>query len=129
MGHINLEIPIALLRARAFLRPVTTTTTSLASITVCTPTVNAILGTFSMSLSKKRAFAKIVSYARVLMRVREVKDEPVRDKVTLACHSQKPEIPTWFIKSNMAVLANTREEQFYSSSFLDRSFVCLALPN
>ena len=67
---------MALLNARLFRKPVTTTTTSLLSSTVPTPTVSAILGTASMSLLKKRALARIVSYARVLTRVREARDEP-----------------------------------------------------
>ena len=68
--------PIALLNARLLRCPVTTTTTSLLSMTVATPTVRAIRGTAEMSLLKKRAFARMVSYARVLILVREVKDEP-----------------------------------------------------
>ena len=54
-------LPIALLRASDLRRPVTTTTTSLLSRTVATPTVRAIRGTAATSLLKKRAFARIVS--------------------------------------------------------------------
>ena len=69
--------------------------TSLASITVATPTVKAFVGTLFKSLSKNLAFAIIVSngknhrmngiiiidnriipFARVLIRVRETKLEP-----------------------------------------------------
>lgn len=50
--------------------------TSLASITVATPTVRAIFGTLDMSSSKNRAFAKIVSLANVLTRVRDTSDDP-----------------------------------------------------
>jgi hypothetical protein len=50
--------------------------TSRASITVPTPTVNADVGTFVISLSKKRAFAMIVSCANVFTRVRDTKLEP-----------------------------------------------------
>lgn len=71
-----MHVPIALLKAKLFLWPVTTTTTSLDSSTVPTPTVSAIRGTASISLLKKRALARMVSYARVLMRVREAREEP-----------------------------------------------------
>jgi hypothetical protein len=67
-----------LLSAKLFLNPVTTTTTSLDSNTVATPTVNAILGTLDKSFPKNRELAKIVSYASVLIRVREANDEPVK---------------------------------------------------
>lgn len=50
--------------------------TSLASITVPTPTVRACFGTLDMSLSKKRALAVMVSWFRVLTRVRDTKLEP-----------------------------------------------------
>lgn len=50
--------------------------TSLASITVPTPTVKAIVGTFARSFSKNRALATIVSFAKVLTRVRDTSDEP-----------------------------------------------------
>lgn len=73
-------------RARALWAPVITMMTSLASMTVPTPTVSAILGTSEMSLLKNRELAMMVSYAftsepfqereeftRVLMRVREVR--------------------------------------------------------
>ena len=50
--------------------------TSLASITVATPTVKAIVGTFEMSSSKNRALARIVSFAKVLTRVLDTSDEP-----------------------------------------------------
>lgn len=50
--------------------------TSLASITVPTPTVKAMVGTFRMSLLKKRAFAMIVSWANVLTLVLDTKLEP-----------------------------------------------------
>jgi hypothetical protein len=69
---------MALLNATLFCNPVTTTSTSLLSSTVPTPTVSAILGTASMSLLKKRALARIVSYARVLTSVREARDDPSR---------------------------------------------------
>ena len=52
------------------------TSTSRASMTVPTPTVSAILGTADMSEPKNRELARIVSYASVLMRVRDVSDEP-----------------------------------------------------
>ena len=67
---------MALLKAIAFLSPVTTTTTSLASRTVATPTVRAIRGTADISLLKKRALARIVSYARVLILVLDAREEP-----------------------------------------------------
>lgn len=72
----RLRSPMALLSASALRWPVTTTTTSRLSSTVATPTVSAMRGTAAMSLLKKRAFARIVSYASVLMRVREARDEP-----------------------------------------------------
>lgn len=50
--------------------------TSLASITVPTPTVRAIVGTLVMSLSKNRALATMVSFAKDLTRVLETNDEP-----------------------------------------------------
>ena len=50
--------------------------TSLASITVPTPTVSACLGTLLRSLSKNRAFATTVSLARVLRRVLDTSDDP-----------------------------------------------------
>ena len=70
---------MALLKARAFLCPVTTTTTSLESKTVATPTVRAIRGTAETLLLKNRAFARIVPYARVLILVRDARDDPGRD--------------------------------------------------
>lgn len=73
----QVNAPIALLKAKLFRWPVTTTTTSRDSSTVPTPTVSAIRGTAEMSLLKKRALARMVSYARVLMRVREEREEPV----------------------------------------------------
>lgn len=68
---------IALESASALRCPVTTTITSRDSSTVATPTVSAMRGTAAMSLLKKRAFARIVSYASVLMRVRDARDEPM----------------------------------------------------
>ncbi|MPC19799.1 hypothetical protein E2C01_012728 [Portunus trituberculatus] len=50
--------------------------TSLESMTVPTPTVRACLGTLDMSLSKKRALAVMVSWFKVLTRVRDTKLEP-----------------------------------------------------
>ena len=73
------SLPIALLRASALRSPVTTTTTSLLSRTVATPTVRAIRGTAVMSLLKKRAFTRIVSYARVLILVLDERDDPMQD--------------------------------------------------
>jgi len=70
------DLPMALLKARAFLCPVTITTISLDSKTVATPTVRAIRGTAETSLLKKRAFARIVPYARVLILVRDARDDP-----------------------------------------------------
>jgi hypothetical protein len=69
---------MALLRAKAFLKPVTMMTTSLLSKTVATPTVKAILGTAEISLLKNRALARMVSYASVLIRVLEASEEPLR---------------------------------------------------
>ena len=68
---------IALLKAKLFLKPITTTTTSLLSNTVPMPRVRAIFGAVSMSLLNKRALARILSYASVLTRVREARDDPV----------------------------------------------------
>ena len=45
-------------------------------MTVPTPTVRAIVGTLARSLSKNRALATMVSFARVLTRVRDTNDEP-----------------------------------------------------
>lgn len=50
--------------------------TSLASITVPTPTVRAIVGTFDKSPSKYLAFAKMVSIARVFNLVLDTKLDP-----------------------------------------------------
>lgn len=50
--------------------------TSFASMTVPTPTVRAMVGTFERSPSKNRALAMIVSFARVLSLVLEAKLEP-----------------------------------------------------
>ena len=47
--------------ASDFEMPVMMMSTSLASMTVATPTVRAFVGTFERSLSKKREFATIVS--------------------------------------------------------------------
>ena len=43
--------------------------------------VSAMRGTADMSSPKNRAFAGIVSYASVLMRVRERSDEPVQQRI------------------------------------------------
>ena len=69
---------MALLRAKAFLNPVTAMTTSLLSKTVATPTVKAMRGTAEISLLKNRALARIVSYARVLILVLEASEEPAK---------------------------------------------------
>lgn len=45
-------------------------------MTVPTPTVRAIVGTFARSPSKNRALAMIVSLARVFTLVRETRLEP-----------------------------------------------------
>ena len=50
--------------------------TSWASITVATPTVRAMVGTLLMSLSKKRALATMVSFARVFTLVLDFSDDP-----------------------------------------------------
>lgn len=50
--------------------------TSSASITVATPTVNAIVGTLLKSPPKNRAFARIVSWARVFTLVRDTRLDP-----------------------------------------------------
>ena len=50
--------------------------TSLASITVPTPTVNACFGTLLISFPKNLAFASRVSWANVLTLVLEANDEP-----------------------------------------------------
>lgn len=50
--------------------------TSLASITVPTPTVKACLGTFDMSFPKKRALASRVSWANVFTLVLDTRDDP-----------------------------------------------------
>ena len=60
-----------LLKAIALWAPVIITMTSLASMTVCTPTVNAILGTLLISFSKNLELAIIVSYANVFNLVRD----------------------------------------------------------
>ncbi|RNA29397.1 hypothetical protein BpHYR1_037618 [Brachionus plicatilis] len=67
---------MAMCNAKAFAEPVIKIITSLASITVPTPTVRALVGTLDMSFPKNLALAKIVSCARVLMRVRETKLDP-----------------------------------------------------
>ena len=72
------HLPMALLKAKAFLKPVTAMTTSLLSKTVATPTVKAMRGTAEMSLLKNRALARIVSYARVLILVLEASEEPAK---------------------------------------------------
>lgn len=50
--------------------------TSFASITVPTPTVSAMVGTFERSPSKNLALAMIVSFARVFTLVLETRLEP-----------------------------------------------------
>ena len=50
--------------------------TSRASMTVPTPTVRALVGTFDISPSKNRALAMIVSCAKVLIRVLDTRLEP-----------------------------------------------------
>ena len=50
--------------------------TSLASMTVPTPTVNAVVGTLDTSPPKNLALALIVSTARDLILVRETREEP-----------------------------------------------------
>jgi hypothetical protein len=50
--------------------------TSLASITVPTPTVKACLGTFDISFPKKRALASRVSWANVFTLVLDTSDDP-----------------------------------------------------
>lgn len=50
--------------------------TSLASMTVPTPTVSAAVGTLLTSPPKNLAFARIVSTAKDFMRVRETSDDP-----------------------------------------------------
>lgn len=50
--------------------------TSFASMTVPTPTVSAMVGTFEISPSKNRALAIIVSFAKVFTRVLDTRLEP-----------------------------------------------------
>lgn len=50
--------------------------TSFASMTVPTPTVSAMVGTFERSPSKNRALAMMVSFARVFTRVLDTRLEP-----------------------------------------------------
>lgn len=50
--------------------------TSFASMTVCTPTVSACVGTWLTSPPKKRALASIVSTASVLIRVLDARLDP-----------------------------------------------------
>ena len=50
--------------------------TSFASMTVPTPTVRDCLGTWSMSLSKKRALAVMVSWLSVFTRVLDTSEDP-----------------------------------------------------
>ena len=45
-------------------------------MTVATPTVSAIVGTLEMSLSKNRALATMVSFARLLTLVLDTNDDP-----------------------------------------------------
>lgn len=56
--------------------------TSFASMTVPTPTVSAIMGTFDRSLSKYRALAMTVSFASVFTLVLETRLEPGSLKAT-----------------------------------------------
>lgn len=56
--------------------PIMMIKTSRASITVPTPTVSAIFGTMLRSPPKNRELATIVSYAKVLILVRDVSEEP-----------------------------------------------------
>lgn len=56
--------------------------TSFASMTVPTPTVSAIMGTFDRSLSKNRALAITVSFASVFTLVLETRLEPGSLKAT-----------------------------------------------
>jgi hypothetical protein len=103
---------MALLNATLFCNPVTTTSTSLLSGAVPTPTVSAILGTASMSLLKKRALARIVSYARVLTRVREARDDPSRwDDQSNGGGRGGWEGPTRLVESDMPICANATQEQ------------------
>ena len=67
---------IAMLSVSALRFPVTTTTTSRESRMILKPTASTMRATAAMSLPKKRAFEWIVSYARVLMRVRDESEDP-----------------------------------------------------
>ena len=51
-------------------------------MTVATPTVRAWVGTWAISPPKNLAFATIVSFAKVLILVRDASDEPGSLKAT-----------------------------------------------
>ena len=63
-------------RALALLYPLTIISTLLAAMTVPTPTVSAVSGTFVMSPPKNREFAILVSRVSVFILVREASDDP-----------------------------------------------------
>ena len=66
MVHMWFTLPsMAACKARHLACPFTRIITSLAAITVPTPTVSAVLGTLLMSPSKKRLLAMMVSVVKV----------------------------------------------------------------
>lgn len=89
--------------------------TSFASMTVPTPTVSAMVGTFERSPSKNRALAMIVSFARVFTLVLETRLEPgslkamwpsgpIPDRtrgVVLNFTSTMTVISTWYKRTNL----------------------------
>jgi hypothetical protein len=93
---------------------------------VATPTVRAIFGTASISLLKKRALARIVSYARVLTRVREARDEPSYKLTSGSWIDVSPEALTRLVESNVSIFTNTTQKQFDPAVRFDAFFVRFA---
>lgn len=118
---------MALLRAKAFLRPVTTTMTSLLSMTVATPTVRAIRGTAEISLLKKRALARIVSYARVLMRVLDAKEEPGSCKDVRQITVDQ--IINKYVECNVTVFTDAAKEELDAAILFNLGLILIALCN
>lgn len=80
-------------------------------MTVPTPTVNALFGTFDKSLLKNLAFASSVSCASVLTRVLETREDP--GSLNAICPSgpmprNQLEMLTLFIKINFFQFNNIR---------------------
>jgi hypothetical protein len=77
-------------------------------------------GTADSSLLKKRQLSRMVSYARVFIRVRDVRDEPGYGKGPAKCRAH-------LVEGNVPVCANPAEKEIDPADGFDGQLIILAL--